>query len=511
MPDKVKEFFGYDENKEQKEFSSILVKAERDENIFDEMDIFDIAEDNDESVTVNDKFEEIFGEELEGFHDGDVGNPVRHYIKEMGSLSLLTKEGEKEIAERMEEAKEEVKQILLSFPGTVKELLNVLNALKASKMTARDVTLDIDDDDCSDMELDYQRDRLIKQLEGIKSIYTGKKNLTKKDWDEIKRIITGINLTRKVIDKIVWRMKRYVDKIEKTTNEIERLKRKGKKDNDKNIILLTKRLQKIESESGISHDVLKDYLRKIEDAEKRCSHAKNELVKSNLRLVVSLAKKYTNRGLSLLDLVQEGNIGLMKAVDRFEYKRGYKFSTYATWWIRQSITRALADQSRTIRIPVHMIETINKIIRVSRELVQEFGREPFPDEIAERVGFSVDKVRKALRITREPISLETPIGDDEDSHLADFVEDKESPTPQDSAIYDDLVNQLNAVLSTLTPREEKVIRKRFGVGEKYDHTLEEVGQIFDVTRERIRQIEAKALRKLKHPVRSTKLRCFIET
>jgi len=511
MPDKVKDFFGFDENKEQKEFSSILVKAERSETIFDEMDIFEINEDNGTIIAGNDRFEEIFSEELEGFHEGDIGNPVRHYIREMSNLSLLTREGEKEIAVRMEEAKEEVKQIILSFPGTVKELINVLSALKTSKMSARDVTLDIDDDDCNDVELEFQKDRLIKKLEAIKSIYTGKKNLSKKDWDEIKGIITDLNLTRKIIDKIVWRMKRYIDKIEKTENEIERLRRKGKKDNDKNIIMLTKRLEKIELESGISPDVLKDYLKKIEDAEKRCLSAKNELVKSNLRLVVSLAKKYTNRGLSLLDLIQEGNIGLMKAVDRFEYKRGYKFSTYATWWIRQSITRALADQSRTIRIPVHMIETINKIIRVSRELVQELGREPFPDEIAERVGFCVDKVRKALRITREPISLETPIGDDEDTHLADFVEDKASPTPQDTAIYGDLVNQLNAVLATLTPREEKVIRKRFGIGEKYDHTLEEVGQIFEVTRERIRQIEAKALRKLKHPVRSTKLRCFVET
>lgn len=511
MPDKVKDFFDYDENKEQKEFSSVLVKAERNENIFDEIDIFDISENGEAPILPNDRFEEILSEEFEEFHDGDVGNPVRYYIREMGSLSLLTKEGEKEIAERMEKAKEEVKQILLSFPGTVKELFNILNALKASKITARDVTLDVDDDDYSELELEYYRDKLIIQLETVKAIYNSKKNLSKEDWDKIKGIITDMNLTRKVIDKVVWRMKRYVDKIEKTENEIERLRRKGKKDSDKNIILLTKRLQKIESESGISPHALKGYLRKIQDAEKRCISAKNELVKSNLRLVVSLAKKYINRGLSLLDLIQEGNIGLMKAVDRFEYKRGYKFSTYATWWIRQSITRALADQSRTIRIPVHMIETINKIIRVSRELVQEFGREPFPDEIAERVGFSVDKVRKALRITREPISLETPIGDDEDTHLADFVEDKTSPTPQDTAIYCDLVIQLNAVLSTLTPREEKVIRKRFGIGEKYDHTLEEVGQIFEVTRERIRQIEAKALRKLKHPVRSTRLRCFIET
>jgi len=515
MPEKARRLYPYDETLEHKEIYTFISSGDKQENILDNIELFDMEGENGSGTVENGDIHEVMDSALEEVCDDELINPIRHYIKEMGGMALLTREGEKDIARQMEETKEEIKQVILSFPGTVKELLNALMALKNSRAAVKDITLEVDDEEEGDAELEFQRERVIALLERLKNVHDQSKQNSngKKDKyrEEIRKIITEINLSRKIAEKIVLRMKRYVDKITRIEHEIERCKNMKVKEKSKNLMMLNEKKARIEEEIGISARQLKIYLQRIERAEQSFVLAKNELVKANLRLVVSMAKRYMHRGLSLLDLVQEGNIGLMKAVDRFEYKRGYKFSTYATWWIRQSITRAIADQARTIRIPVHMIETINKIIRVSRGLVQDLGREPYPDEIAEKIGFSADKVRKVLRITKEPISLETPINDEEDTHLADFIEDKNILTPQDSAIYDDLVENLDKILSTLTPREERVVRMRFGLGEKHDHTLEEVGQVFEVTRERIRQIEAKALRKLRHPTRTRHLRCFVET
>ncbi|HEY4392820.1 MAG TPA: RNA polymerase sigma factor RpoD, partial [Polyangia bacterium] len=361
---------------------------------------------------------------------------------------------------------------------------------------------------------------------------------------EILDALAEMRLNKKQIDKIVLKLKELVERIEQANREIIGCEHKSglsikelqktlreirssplrqraiakklgiRPDEIEEMSLVIanarKKIKRVEEEAKLTETVLRDTVNEIQDGERMAEKAKAELVEANLRLVVSIAKKYTNRGLQFLDLIQEGNIGLMKAVDKFEYKRGYKFSTYATWWIRQAITRAIADQARTIRIPVHMIETINKLIRTSRYLVQELGREPTPEEIAEKMELPLDKVRKVLKIAKEPISLETPIGEEEDSHLGDFIEDKSVISPADAVISMNLAEQTRKVLATLTPREEKVLRMRFGIGEKSDHTLEEVGQDFEVTRERIRQIEAKALRKLRHPSRSKRLKSFME-